>query len=278
MARRFLRTKFSTCRTRHRFGSQQITKSKKFDEKVKSSRRRSIENYSKIDKFHFRAFFFSPQDLASAQYLAVTLITIPIPIPRMFFQRLQQTLVQLLVSPNENEDRPVHEPDALLPIQIHGQIKATYNRFPLRTVKNVFVEVLTNQDIKKKSKKQTNNVDEVRFRFRTNYLIATTNIDKRFFIFVFFFNMKIAHDDSYRGAKASLFSADPTQIKSNNHELDHYKNVILNEELKDNRFHAGFILHLGSVTNYNIQIRVSFEDDNGQLWTNVAEKTICIKY
>jgi len=31
------------------------------------------------------------------------------------------------------------------------------------------------------------------------------------------------------------------------------------------------------VTNYNIHIRVSFEDNNGQRWTNVAEKTICIK-
>ena len=60
-------------------------------------------------------------------------------------------------------------------------------------------------------------------------------------------------------------------------ESDHYENVILNEELKDNRFHAGFILHLGSVSNYNIHVRVSFEDDNGQRWTNVAEKTICIK-
>ncbi|CAF3746155.1 unnamed protein product [Rotaria sp. Silwood1] len=43
------------------------------------------------------------------------------------------------------------------------------------------------------------------------------------------------------------------------------------------KFHAGFILHLGTVTHYNIHVRVSFEDNNGQRWTNVAEKTICIK-
>ena len=85
------------------------------------------------------------------------------------------------------------------------------------------------------------------------------------------------HDDSYRGAKASLFSADSSLSKPTDHENDHYETVILNEELKDNRFHAGFILHLGTVTNYNIHIRVSFEDNYGQRWTNVAEKMISIK-
>lgn len=101
------------------------------------------------------------------------------------------------------------------------------------------------------------------------------HISKRFLKIIWL--IKIVHDESYRGAKASLFSADSSQLKSVEHEVDHYKNIILNEELKDNRFHAGFILHLGAVTNYNIHVRVSFEDNNGQRWTNVAEKTICIK-
>lgn len=82
-------------------------------------------------------------------------------IPRMFFQKLQQTVVKLVVSPNENEDRPIHESDALLPVQIHGEIDATYHRLPLRTVKQVFVEVLTSQGIHKKSKTKTPIVDQV---------------------------------------------------------------------------------------------------------------------
>ncbi|CAM4756251.1 unnamed protein product [Rotaria magnacalcarata] len=187
------------------------------------------------------------EELAILQYLASSLITIPPPIPRMFFQKLQQTVVKLVVSPNENEDRPVHESDALLPVQIHGEIDATYHYLPLRTVKQVFVEVLTSQQMNKKNKSKVPVLDQ------------------------------ITNDDSYRGAKASLFSADSTLSKMTDSESDHYENVILNEELKDNRFHAGFILHLGSVTNYNIHVRVSFEDNSGQRWTNVAEKTICIK-
>jgi hypothetical protein len=39
-------------------------------------------------------FFFS-KELALLQYLASSLITIAVPIPRMFFQRLQQTIVQV---------------------------------------------------------------------------------------------------------------------------------------------------------------------------------------
>jgi len=187
------------------------------------------------------------EELGVLQYLASSAVMIAIPVPRMFFQRLQQTVVQLVVSPNENEDRPVHESDALLPVQIHGEISATYHRLPLRTVKQVFVEVLTNQEMTKKNKNKVISLDQ------------------------------ITHDDSYRGAKASLFSADSSHSKPIDHDNDHYETVILNEELKDNRFHAGFILHLGSVTNYNIHIRVSFEDDDGQRWTNVAEKMISIK-
>ena len=139
----------------------------------------------------------------------------------------------------------MHESDALLPVQIHGEIEATYHRLPLRTVKQVFVEVLTSEEIQKKSKRKTSLIDQV-----------TTG------------------DDSYRGVKASLFSAGGSKMGI---EHEHYENVILNEELKDNQFHAGFILHLGTVTNYNIHVRVSFEDNNGQRWNNVAEKTICIK-
>ncbi|CAF4945180.1 unnamed protein product [Rotaria socialis] len=187
------------------------------------------------------------EELAVLQYLTSSLITIPPPIPRMFFQKLQHTVVKLVVSPNENEDRPVHESDALLPVQIHGEIDATYHHLPLRTVKQVFVEVLTSQQMNKKNKSKIPVLDQ------------------------------ITNDDSYRGAKASLFSADSTLSKMMDSESDHYENVILNEELKDNRFHAGFILHLGSVTNYNIHVRVSFEDNSGQRWTNVAEKAICIK-
>jgi hypothetical protein len=132
-------------------------------------------------------------------------------------------------------------------VQIHGEIDATYHRLPLRTVKQVFVEVITNQEMKKKTKIKVPVVDQI--------------ID----------------DDSYRGVKASLFSAGSSFLKTIDNENDHYENVILNEELKDNQFHAGFILHLGVVNNYNIHVRVSFEDNNGQRWTNVAEKTICIK-
>lgn len=69
--------------------------------------------------------------------------------------------VQLVVSPNENEDRPVHESDALLPVQIHGEISATYHRLPLRTVKQVFVEVLTNQEMTKKNKSKVTSLDQV---------------------------------------------------------------------------------------------------------------------
>ncbi|CAF2979713.1 unnamed protein product [Rotaria sp. Silwood2] len=187
------------------------------------------------------------EELAILQYLASSLITIPPSIPRMFFQKLQQTVVKLVVSPNENEDRPVHESDALLPVQIHGEIDATYHQLPLRTVKQVFVEVLTSQEMNKKTKTKVSTLDQ------------------------------ITDDDSYREAKASLFSAGSSLSKITDNENDHYENVILNEELKDNRFHAGFILHLGTVTHYNIHVRVSFEDNNGQRWTNVAEKTICIK-
>ncbi|CAF0953179.1 unnamed protein product [Adineta steineri] len=187
------------------------------------------------------------EELAALQYLGSSLITIAPPIPRMFFQKLQQTVVKLVVSPNESEDRPVHESDALLPVQIHGEIDATYHRLPLRTVKQVFVEVLTNQEMNKKNKTKTPVLDQ------------------------------LTDDNSYRGAKASLFSAGSSITKITDQENDHYENVILNEELNDNRFHAGFILQLGTVTNYNIHVRVSFEDNNGQRWTNVAEKTICIK-
>ncbi len=98
-----------------------------------------------------------------------------------------------------------------------------------------------------------------------------------FYLFMSCFDVQITDDNSYRGAKASLFSAGSSLSKPVDNENDHYENVILNEELKDNRFHAGFILHLGSVASYNIHVRVSFEDNNGQRWTNVAEKTICIK-
>jgi len=84
-----------------------------------------------------------------------------------------------------------------------------------------------------------------------------------FEILFFLCNIQITQESSYGDTKAGLFSDN--------------ENVILNQELKENRFHAGFILHLGNVTNYNIHIRVSFEDNNGQRWTNVAEKTICIK-
>lgn len=89
---------------------------------------------------------------------------------------------------------------------------------------------------------------------------------------------QILHDESYRGAKASLFSAGTAHSKATDHDNDHYETVILNEELKENRFHAGFILHLGSVTNYHIHIRVSFEDNYGKRWSNVAEKMISIKF
>jgi hypothetical protein len=65
------------------------------------------------------------------------------------------------VSPNENEDRPVHESDALLPVQIHGEIDATYHRLPLRTVKQVFVEVITNQEMNKKTKNKVPVLDQV---------------------------------------------------------------------------------------------------------------------
>ena len=68
---------------------------------------------------------------------------------------------QLVVSPNENEARPVHEPDALLPVQIHGEIDATHHRLPLRTVKQVFVEVLTNQEINKKTRANVPILDQV---------------------------------------------------------------------------------------------------------------------
>jgi hypothetical protein len=68
---------------------------------------------------------------------------------------------QLVVSPNENEDRPIHESDALLPVQIHGEITATYHRLPLRTVKQVFVEVLTNDELKRKSRSKILNLDQV---------------------------------------------------------------------------------------------------------------------
>lgn len=67
----------------------------------------------------------------------------------------------MVVSPNENEDRPVHESDALLPVQIHGEIDATYHRLPLRTVKQVFVEVITNQQMNKKSKTKVPVLDQV---------------------------------------------------------------------------------------------------------------------
>lgn len=67
----------------------------------------------------------------------------------------------MIVSPNENEERPIHEPDALLPVQIHGHITATYHRLPLRTVKQVFVEVLTNQEMNKKIKTKISPVDQV---------------------------------------------------------------------------------------------------------------------
>jgi hypothetical protein len=66
-----------------------------------------------------------------------------------------------VVSPNENEDRPVHESDALLPVQIHGEIDATYHRLPLRTVKQVFVEVLTNQEMNTKTKTKIPILDQV---------------------------------------------------------------------------------------------------------------------
>ena len=66
-----------------------------------------------------------------------------------------------MVSPNENEDRPVHESDALLPVQIHGEIDATYHRLPLRTVKQVFVEVLTSHEMHKKSKTKTPVLNQV---------------------------------------------------------------------------------------------------------------------
>ncbi len=67
----------------------------------------------------------------------------------------------MVVSPNENEDRPVHESDALLPVQIHGEIDAAYHRLPLRTVKQVFVEVLTNQEMNKKTKTKVPVLDQV---------------------------------------------------------------------------------------------------------------------
>ncbi len=55
----------------------------------------------------------------------------------------------------------MHESDALLPVQIHGEIDATYHRLPLRTVKQVFVEVLTNQEMNKKTKTKIPVLDQV---------------------------------------------------------------------------------------------------------------------
>ena len=55
----------------------------------------------------------------------------------------------------------MHESDALLPVQIHGEIDATYHRLSLRTVKQVFVEVLTNEEMNKKTKTKTPVLDQV---------------------------------------------------------------------------------------------------------------------
>ncbi|CAF2699541.1 unnamed protein product [Rotaria sp. Silwood2] len=77
--------------------------------------------------------------------------------------------------------------------------------------------------------------------------------------------------------KHHFFKASSSLSKISDTENDHYENVILNEELKNNRFHAGFILHLGTVTHYSIHVGLSFEDNNGQRWTNLTENTICIK-
>ncbi len=55
----------------------------------------------------------------------------------------------------------MHESDALLPVQIHGEIDATYHQLPLRTVKQVFVEVLTNQEMNKKTKTKVPILDQV---------------------------------------------------------------------------------------------------------------------
>ncbi|CAF4194143.1 unnamed protein product [Rotaria sp. Silwood2] len=100
-------------------------------------------------------------ELAILQYLASSLITVSLPISRMFFQKLQQTVVKLVVSPNENEDRPVYESDELLLVQIHGEIDTTYHQLPLRTVKQVFVEVLTSQEMNKKTKTKVTSLDQV---------------------------------------------------------------------------------------------------------------------
>jgi len=46
-------------------------------------------------------------------------------------------------------------------VQIHGEIDASYHHLPLRTVKQVFVEIVKNQDIHKKTKNKTQIVDQV---------------------------------------------------------------------------------------------------------------------
>lgn len=82
-----------------------------------------------------------------------------------------------MVSPNENEDRPVHESDALLPVQIHGEIDATCHRLPLRTVKQVFVEVLTNQEMNRKAKTKVPVLDQVISSYLTPYFDHLGGLD-----------------------------------------------------------------------------------------------------